>query len=223
MSTNKENEENYFANTRLDLVSLLSQKKKGLKVLEVGMGRGNTLVYLKESGLASQVVGIDIQNWSEHEIPAQIDEFISGNIEQLSLSNFTKSFDLIIFADVLEHLVSPEVVLEKVSACLKDDGEILISIPNIRHKKAFFKIFIKGDFSYEDSGLFDRTHLRFYCKKNIEDLIEDTDLKIDKMISSLKTYKGFSVSKFINLMTLGFFEEFLTVQYLVKASKRLHD
>jgi len=219
MSANIKNEKHYYTNTRLDLLSLLTKKEKKIKVLEVGAGRGNTLLYLKEKGIASEVIGIDINDWEEKDIPDAIDTFISGNIEELTLPQYSNYFDLIIFADVLEHLIHPGEVLKKMKDCLKDDGEILISIPNFRHKKALFKVFIKGDFSYENSGLFDATHLRFFCKRNIRDLIKTSDLKIDNIKSSLKSYNGFSPSKIFNMLTLGIFEEFLTVQYLVKARK----
>ncbi len=219
MSANIENEEHYYSNTRLDLLSLLNRKKKKIKVLEIGAGRGNTLLYLKETGIASEVVGIDINDWGDNEISGEIDNFIVGNIEELNLPQYKDYFDLIIFADVLEHLVEPGDVLKRMKDYLKDDGEVLISIPNFRHKKALFKVFVRGDFSYENSGLFDVTHLRFFCKKNIRELIENSDLKIEKIKSSLKTYNRFSLSKIVNSLTFGIFEEFLTVQYLVRARK----
>lgn len=209
----------YFANIRKDLVSII-ENKKDLKILEIGAGFGETLFYLKKQGIASEAIGLDIfEEIEKKEEYKKIDDFIFGNIEELELPQFNEYFDVIILADVLEHLIEPVMVLEKVKRYLKQDGEILVSMPNIRHYSAFVKIFIKGNFDYQESGLFDYTHRRFFCRKNIRELIE-SNFKITKETSSLNFYKGKSGTKIINTLTVGLFEEFLSVQYLYKAVKK---
>ena len=215
----EEKDNTYYSNIRLDLLSLLPKDSSNLKVLEVGAGTGATLSYLKEQKIAAEVVGVDIPESKVNSIPSTIDKFIYGDAESLDLSEYDNYFDCIIFADVLEHLVHPKELLIKLKTLLKDEGCILISIPNIRHKKALYKIFIKGNFSYEESGLFDYTHLRFFCKKNIKQLVSDGGYEIEQMVSSLKTYNKPSSSKILNTITFRIFEEFLSVQYLVKAKK----
>lgn len=209
----------YYSHVRLDLLGLLKPNTNNLKVLEIGAGFGATLSYLKEQNIAKEVVGIDIPA-NENKSPFKnIDTFLYGDIEQLDLQQYKNHFDCIILADVLEHLKNPLEVLKKIKSLLNENGEILVSIPNFRHKKAIYKVFLKGDFSYEESGLFDYTHLRFFCKKNIEQLIINGGYDIQKINSSLKMYKKPSFSKTLNKLTLGLFEEFLTVQYLVSAKK----
>lgn len=208
----------YYTNIRKDLISMI-EDKKDLKVLEVGAGFGTTLFYLKEQGIASEAIGLDIfEDLEKKDQYKEIDDFIFGNIEELDLPQFKEYFDLIIFADVIEHLIEPVLVLEKLKECLKPNGEILVSMPNVRHYSAFVKIFIKGNFDYDESGLFDYTHRRFYCKKNIRELIE-TNFTVKNEASSLEFYRGRSGAKIFNKITLGFFEEFLSVQYLYKAKK----
>jgi 2-polyprenyl-3-methyl-5-hydroxy-6-metoxy-1,4-benzoquinol methylase len=121
--------------------------------------------------------------------------------------------------DVLEHLVEPKPVLKKLKNYLKDDGKIIVSMPNIRHYSALNKIFIKGDFQYEESGVFDYTHMRFYCRKNIKQLIESCGLKILKQESSIKNFSGNSFAKIFNKISFGVFEEFLSYQYFFVAEK----
>lgn len=211
--------EEYYKHIRLDLLEFLKPNSKDLKILEVGAGYGATLSYLKEQKIANEVVGVDIPA-NENKSPFKnIDVFLYGDIEGLDLNQYRNYFDCIILADVLEHLVNPSEVLKKISVLLKDEGEILVSIPNFRHKKSIYKVFLKGDFSYEESGIFDYTHLRFFCKKNIKQLVTNSGYDIQKMNSSLKMYKKPSFSKVVNKLTLGLFEEFLTVQYLVFAKK----
>lgn len=214
----KNKEEDYYRHVRKDIVSLIT-KKKECKVLEIGAGLGATLSFLKKMKIASEVVGIDL-NVDKNQIDTNtIDNFIIGNIENLNLENYINYFDVIILADVLEHLVTPKEILKKVAKYLKKEGEILISIPNFRHKNAMYKVFIKGDFSYEKSGLFDYTHLRFFCKKDIQQLVLNSGLCVEDCISSLRLFKEKSFSKIVNKITFGLFEEFLTVQYLVRAKK----
>ena len=128
-------------------------------------------------------------------------------------------FDLILLPDVLEHLVEPKIVLGKVKKYLKPNGYVLVSMPNIRHYSAFIRIFIKGDFKYDESGLFDYTHMRFYCKKNIADLLTGSGFKIHQTKSSISIYKGKSMAKILNRITFGIFEEFLSLQFFFKVTK----
>lgn len=208
----------YYTNIRKDLVSMI-EHKKDLKVLEVGAGFGETLFYLKQQGIASEAIGLDIfEDVAKKDQYKNIDGFIFGNIEELELPQFNERFDVILLADVLEHLIEPGLVLEKLKEYLKPNGEILVSMPNIRHYSAFVKIFIKGNFDYQESGIFDYTHRRFFCKKNIRELLE-SNFKVRNESSSLEFYKGRSGAKFFNKLTFGLFEEFLTVQYLYKVEK----
>ncbi|MGQ2983639.1 class I SAM-dependent methyltransferase [Flavobacterium sp.] len=210
----------YYANIRHDLITLLNPEKRGLKVLEIGAAYGETLYYLKQQGIAAEAVGVDI--FEDTENPQNykpLDRFIFGNIEELDFPEFVGYFDIILLPDVLEHLIEPKKVLAKVYKYLAPDGEILVSMPNIRHYSAFKKIFLKGDFEYEESGLFDYTHMRFYCKKNMVALLEKSGFKVVYTESSIRNFKGRSVAKMVNSLTFGIFEEFFSLQYFLKAKK----
>lgn len=210
----------YFSNIRKDLINLLEPSQKNLKVLEVGAAYGETLNYLKQTQVAIETVGIDIfEDVKNKQNYKSVDRFIFGNIEELELSEFENYFDLILLPDVLEHLIDPKKVLDKLNKTLKNDGCIIVSMPNIRHYSALYKIFFKGDFSYEESGIFDYTHLRFYCRKNIKELLESSNFTVIKQVSSIKNYEGKSITKIINLLTLGIFEEFFSYQYFFKVKK----
>ncbi len=206
--------EDYFKNIRRDLISFIDGKKD-CKVLEVGAATGATLAYLKKEGIATEVVGVDVVGGSKN--PA-IDNFIVGQIEQVDLSQYSNYFDVIILADVLEHLSDPLEVLKGLKTYLKSDGEFLISMPNIRNAKSLYKIVVKGSFAYEERGVFDATHLRFFCKKDIVKLIADADLRVEQIASSFKLREGNVFVKTLNILTFRLFEEFFTVQYLVKAT-----
>ncbi len=109
--------------------------------------------------------------------------------------------------------------LSIVHQLLSDDGEIVVSMPNIRHYSAFVRVFLKGNFSYDENGIFDYTHVRFYCKKNIQELLESSNFQIIKVEGSIRNFKGKSIAKIINKISFGLFEQFLSNQYFFKAKK----
>lgn len=215
----EEKSKNYYSNIRHDLIKFFD-KCNDLKVLEIGAAYGETLFYLKEKGIAKEAIGIELYedkiNQNKYK---KIDRFIFGNINDIDLLEFEGYFDLILLPDVLEHIYDPKLTLSKVHRYLKPNGEIIVSMPNIRHYSAFVRIFIKGDFKYEESGIFDYTHVRFYCKKNIKELLESSGFKTIHVESSIKNYKGKSAAKIINLLTFGIFEELFSKQYFFKLSK----
>lgn len=210
---------NYYSNIRQDLIAFFD-KKKDLKVLEIGAAYGETLFYMKENGIAKEAIGIELfEDTINKGNYKKIDRFIFGNINEIELPEYKNYFDLVLLPDVLEHIFEPKTALQKAHSFLNDKGEIVISMPNIRHYSAFLKIYLKGDFSYNESGIFDYTHVRFYCRKNIQELLESSDFQVLKQEGSIRNFKAQSFAKIINKLTFRLFEEFLSTQYFFKAKK----
>lgn len=204
----------YFSIVREDIISFIGNERN-LDVLEIGAGTGETLLELKKRGVASRISGFDIVDINSNK--EKFDLFMIGNIENIESPFDRKVFDAIILADVLEHLVDPEQTIRKLIPCLKQGGSFYISLPNIRNIKALYQIFYKGSFKYTDSGIFDRTHLRFYCKNDMIQLVKLLDeLKVVKVESNLRHTS--SIKTTINKLTFGFFEQFLSLQYFIKAT-----
>jgi len=200
----------YFTAVREDIIALVPQGTN--RVMEIGCGTGNTLVRLKGCGKAREVVGIDIVDRdSRHDA---LDRYIAGDIEKLELDYPRDYFDVVIFPDVLEHLVNPWNVVGKLFLHLRPDGLMIASIPNIREYKTLCKLLFMGDFRYGREGVLDETHLRFFCRKNILDLFTSQGLGVEIIDTKLRR-----VRKLLNAMTLGIFEQFLVKQYLVVARK----
>jgi len=108
-----------------------------------------------------------------------------ANIEEYCLqTKLSAKYDYIIFADVLEHLVDPVIVLRNVKKLLKENGRILFSIPNMAHISVRLEL-INGSFEYGPNGLLDRTHLHFYTKETILEVIEKSGLYINDLKSSI--------------------------------------
>jgi 2-polyprenyl-3-methyl-5-hydroxy-6-metoxy-1,4-benzoquinol methylase len=218
MELYKKKEGHYFSNVRRDLISLLPSGKIE-RLLELGAGSGDTLVEIKQSGRANEVVGIELMKLpGTNQDNKLIDRLIFGDFETLQDQLELSSFDVIICGDVLEHLINPWSVLDKLKTFLRPGGTIIVSCPNIRYYQAFINIFIKGTFPYTDHGLFDRTHLRFFCKSDLKQMILDNGFKIQQVLPSFKFYKSSKVY-LLNLLSLGLFEQILALQYIIKASK----
>ena len=148
-----------------------------------------------------------------------INQFVHANIEDQNLNLPQQHFDIIILADVLEHLIDPWKTISYLSNFLKKDGRFLISLPNIREYKTMYKVFFKGDFKYREDGVLDKTHLRFFCKKNMTELIEDASLAVVSSLPAFKVRTDRNSRKLINQLTLGLFEEFLAIQFLFVVKK----
>lgn len=94
------------------------------------------------------------------------------NEEYISFMNLKKKYDYIVFGDVLEHLVNPWIALKEISSLLKKDGSIIISIPNISNLD-IIRALINGEFNYQNVGIMDTTHLRFFTASSFADMIEN--------------------------------------------------
>lgn len=187
-------------------------------VLDVGCATGTNGQYLKENKIADKVIGVEIDPNMADEAREKIDLVVVGNIEdQVTIDAIRiaeKKFDYILIGDVLEHLVDPWQVLNKLSLLLKEDGRFIISVPNIQHIELFINVYLRGEWPYNDRGMFDKTHLRWFTYKNIQDLADKCNLKIlkidrnyrfrDSIDSSFPLYGRILKKMFPSLFTFQF-------------------
>ena len=86
-------------------------------------------------------------------------------------------FDTILFADVLEHLPDPQVMLSQAASLLSDNGKILVSLPNAVHWTVRAQV-ASGRFDYANRGILDRGHLRFFTRRSAERLFDQAGLQV---------------------------------------------
>jgi SAM-dependent methyltransferase len=230
----REKERGYFNYPRLDLLEMLPAGA-GLRLLELGAGDGATLRAAKACGIASYAVGVDIFDPADggaegapHQIDRidrvdrveridRVDRFIVGNVETMELDLPLDHFDAVLCADVLEHLIDPWEVVRRLARHLRPGGVFLSSVPNLRNHRALAQIVLRGDFHYAEAGLLDRSHLRFFCRKNIRELFVQAGLVIEAMETNMGAY-GLR-HRAINLLTAGLLREFFVLQYRTRARK----
>ena len=132
-------------------------------VLDVGCSYGDFGKKLKEKGCS--VDGVEIDPIAAAAAREYLDHVDSFDIDQSPVvsSMLEKDYDTITYMDVLEHCKNPDLVISEFNKYLAKDGRIIVSVPNIVNVKERFLILF-GRFNYEEYGVMDRTHLRFYTR-----------------------------------------------------------
>ena len=151
---------------------------RGARVLEFGCATGYMSRVLKER-LGCPVTGIELSPEAAALAQGRCDRVVAGDAETLDVECVfgDERFDAIIFADVLEHLREPGIVLQRVRALLAEGGAVVASIPNVAHGSVRLAL-LGGEFRYRDAGLLDRTHLRFFTRETVQDLFEGSGYAI---------------------------------------------
>jgi 2-polyprenyl-3-methyl-5-hydroxy-6-metoxy-1,4-benzoquinol methylase len=159
--------DDYYLGDRGELLGWLGGRYS--RVLEIGCGSGGNAAWLRQHG-ATRIVGIETDAESAARARQVFDEVIGESVDT-ALQSLDESFDLIICADVLEHLIDPWRVTKELAGKAAENGLMVVSIPNIRHYRALWRIAFGVGFRYEDEGTFDLTHLRFFDRSGLERML----------------------------------------------------
>lgn len=146
-------------------------------VLEIGCASGYVSKELTKRGCT--VTGIEVNSGLAEKARRHCQAVIIGNVENPKIIEKLgiKRFEVIILADVLEHLKNPEWTLETLIKFLEKKGKMIVSVPNIAFLTNRLLLFL-GRFDYTDWGIMDKTHLRFFTKKSILRLAKNSGLKV---------------------------------------------
>ena len=159
------------ASTHSKIVSLVPP---ATRVLEFGCATGYMTEVLK-TRLGCTVVGIEIDRDAAALAEQHAERVIVGDAETIDYAAELagEEFDVVLFADVLEHLKEPDDVLRRVRPFVAENGVVIASVPNIAHASVRLAL-LGGEFRYREWGLLDDTHLRFFTRASIQDLFEET-------------------------------------------------
>ena len=164
----------YYRHERPELVSRVDPAP-GNRVLDVGCGAGHVAARIKREGRADEVWGIEVVEdvaAEARENPA-VDEVRCGDFEELVEELPRGHFSHVICGDVLEHLVDPWAAVAKLRRRLRPGGQMICSLPNVRNVSFVAMLLFEGSFRYRGSGVMDKTHLRWFCRKDARALFED--------------------------------------------------
>ena len=155
----------YYGDTRMDVLPFVPVGVR--EVLEIGCARGLTGALLQER-LGCRVTGVELNPQAAREAASRLAEVIVGDVETLELS---RTFDAVVALELFEHLRDPFAFLEKVRRWLRPEGVMILSTPNVGHWSVVRDL-LEGRWDYLPMGLLCFTHLRFFTRKSLRDLLE---------------------------------------------------
>lgn len=177
----------YGDTINMNIVRLIKNKQT---ILDVGCYMGALGEYLIKN-CQSKVYGIDINKEAINYAKTRLSDARVCNIETENIT-YKNKFDLIIFGDVIEHLRNPEEILNKIKENLKENGGIIVSVPNVANIETRFNL-LRGKFEYTNTGILDKTHVHFYTKNSLQSLLEKNGFKIKNI--SYTPYSFFFLNK----------------------------
>ena len=122
--------------------------------------------------------------------------------------------------DVLEHLLDPTDVLQNVRQLLEPGGHVVVSVPNIAHLSVTIPLLLRRRFTYQDSGILDRTHLRFFVEATAVDLLNAANFKVSKgLISGMQGHRA----KMLYHLSFGLLRHHLAKQYIMLGEPMDHE
>lgn len=151
------------------LTKIIREIKPNSCVLEFGPANGRMTRYLKEVKHCDVYI-VEIDEEAAKDAMQYAVDSIIDDIENYDWINKWKdiSFDYITFADVLEHLLNPQQVLSRTKALLKEDGEVLFSVPNVAHNSILINLY-NNIFNYTPLGLLDNTHIHLFAYNTLKE------------------------------------------------------
>lgn len=173
--------EDYYQQPRHEVAALVPTDAR--RVLDVGCAEGVLGRHLLARG-ALEVIGIEQVPDVAFRASERLTHVVCGDVATVDVPAEFGTFDCIVFADVLEHLADPAAVLRRYLKYLNQDGTVVASIPNVRHH-AILHMLAEGRWSYQDHGIMDRTHLRFFTLAEIQELFRGVDLEIQVLSANM--------------------------------------
>jgi len=174
---------------------LAGMVEPGQRVLELGTGPGTVTRILHDKGC--KVTGVEMDPDTLATCAPFCERTLQANLEDplwwQPLEG--EKFEVIICADVLEHLRDPRPLLEKLPVFLRDGGCVLMSLPNASHLTIVASL-LGGRFPYQKNGLLDNTHLKFYGREDLDALLRECGflwqhwhtVQVDPAQAELKQY-----------------------------------
>jgi SAM-dependent methyltransferase len=193
----------YFSDAKPAFLQLIDPR--GLRVLDLGCGGGHNGALLKKAG-AREVVGVELDPGAAREARKRLDAAELGD----------EPFDAILASDVLEHLLDAEGVLARAVTRLRPGGAVVLSLPNISNVYVFSQLLLKT-WPRRGSGIFDRTHVRFFAKRDMVRLLQGAGLRVLRVEPYFTRYRAIRAASLV--LSLYIFRDYWARQFLLLAVK----
>jgi SAM-dependent methyltransferase len=209
----------YYQSFREDVIRLVPANVK--RALSIGCGTAITEGKLKSQLNIPFVVGVEINETIASIAKTRIDDVIIGDGETINLPFSAGFFDLLICADVLEHFNDPWNALKIYAQYLRRGGYLILSVPNVRFYYIIWQLAVCGRWEYQDRGIMDRTHLRFFTLHEINLMLQITNFEIVHLNRNFRLVEKIShkYRTLAKILSLYVFREFFTFQYVILCKK----
>lgn len=161
----------YFLRRREEIVRAVPAAAKS--ILDVGCGGGALGQALRELDPARKLVGIESHPGAVRHARGVYDAVYAVDAETFEQPFLAGEFDCLVFADVLEHVRDPWGLLRRLLPALRAGGTVVASVPNVRRLSVLRPLVEAGRWDYQDEGILDRTHLRFFTRQTFARLLEE--------------------------------------------------
>jgi SAM-dependent methyltransferase len=201
----------YYQQARPEVAALVPAECR--RVLEVGCAGGELGRLLRSRG--HHVTGIELVPEMAARAWRWLDRVLTADVETDGFPFPPDSFDAIVFADLLEHLINPWRVLREATDVLIEGGVVVASIPNVQNIDVLRRL-LRGRWEYRERGILDRGHLRFFTLHTIRDLFTQAGLTLEHVGHR---YRRSWWRELLCFLTAGWARALWTRQYLVVGRK----
>jgi len=204
--------ERYFAGARRLFIDDLPANPEA-RLLEIGCGNGDTAAYALAGGKCGWACGVELCERAADAARSKLNRVIVGDVEKLDLNFPEQHFDILVMSEVLEHLVDPWAVLRRLRRLMKRRALVRSGSPNVCHHSVL-RTLLAGQWHYDDKGIFDATHLRWFSPGTYRDMFESCGFRVDEAGPAAPLrFKA----RTLNAMTLGRFQYLFHSQIYLKA------
>ncbi len=163
----------------LNRICKLIPDEDNVKVLDIGAGSGLLACVFRKTHGRIIIDGMEPDPYAANLSRKYYRKFYSGHAQDFTDVIRNEAYDFIVLADVIEHIADPLGFLQKLCAAIPQHTRIVLSVPNVAFGAVRIAL-LNGNFDYVDSGLLEKTHLRFFTLKTIETLIARVGMNIEK-------------------------------------------
>ena len=186
------------------------------RILDVGCSTGTLGESLKRR-TGAEVWGIEADTRPAREAARRLDRVLATSVEEAIDTLHDERFDVVVCADVLEHLDDPQATLAALRALLAPGGCIVVSLPNVRFYDTFVQLAVRGDWPRRDRGLFDRTHRHWFTDRDARALFDSASLVVEKAAANYRLLeRPARLNRYARFVARGPLRGFLAYQYLYR-------
>lgn len=205
----------YYKSERENMLKYIPDGVKSC--LEFGCGNGGFSALIKRE-FGAECWAIEINETAAAEAGEKLDKVINSDAVEALNDIPDRYFDCVIFLDILEHLITPYELLEKVKSKLTDNAVIVTSIPNVRYYRNVVKFALKGQWDYKDGGTLDKTHLRFFTRSSILKMFESLGFEV--LLMEGRNPARNKKFRLMNRLLFGALDDMKYVQFVTVAQLR---